>query len=67
MVMDGVLHLPMHQLGAAEVMAQRKRLFMLNRGDGNPLVFMRAADVIAAWPQVEQQVRSLATAYGLAL
>ncbi len=66
-VIDGVLHLPVHTMSPAVVLAKRKRVFLLGRRDGDPLVFMRAADVIAAWPHVEQQVRNVAAASGFAL
>ncbi len=66
-VIDGVLHLPVHAMSPAVVLAKRKRVFLLGWRDANPLVFMRAADVIAAWPQVELQVRNTAAVFGLAL
>ena len=59
-VIDGVLHLPMHTLSAPAVLAKYKPLIMLRWVDRDPMVFMRAADVIAAWPHVERQVRNTA-------
>ena len=66
-VMDGVMHLAVHSIPAPVVLSKGKRVIMLTRGDGDPLVFMRAGDVIAAWPEVERQVRKMAAAYGLEL
>ncbi len=66
-VLGGVMHLPMHPISAAAVLSKRKKLLVLTCGDGNPMVFMRAADVIEAWPHVERQVRNLAAKFGLAI
>jgi len=66
-IKDGVLYLPVHTISAPAVLAKHKRLIMLRWDGASPMVFMRAADVIAAWPHVERQVRNTATALGLAL
>ena len=66
-VIDGVLYLPMHTMSAPAVLAKYKRLIMLRWTDRDPMVFMRASDVIAAWPHVERQVRNTAAALGFAL
>ena len=66
-VVDGVLYLPMHTMSAPAVLAKCKPLIMLRWVDRDPMVFMRAADVIAAWPHVERQVRNTAAALCLAV
>ncbi len=66
-VIGGVMHLPMHTVAEAVVLAKRKPLVLVPQKDGRHWVFMRAANVIAAWPHLERSIKGTASAFGFAL
>ena len=64
---NGVMHLPVHTVASGEVLGAGKPLILVKLDDGNQLVFMRAADLIAAWPHMERKVKGMASAFGFEL
>lgn len=64
-VQDGVLFLSVHDVPTGVVLGKNKELVWFKHKDGTALVFMQAADVIAAWPHLEKQVKSTARELGL--
>jgi hypothetical protein len=64
---NGVMHLPVHTVAAGEVVGKRKPLILVKLDGSRLLVFMRAADVIAVWPQMAAKVKGLVSAFGFEL
>ena len=62
-----VMHLPVHTVACGEAFGAGKALILVRLDDGEQLVFMRAADVIATWPHMDRKVRGMVSAFGFEL